>query len=105
MFALVLLGFAVLWWDHRFRKDPTPQLLADQIELLLTGSYAGSEVDDFETQSIRDPELKDLHRKSLIVGGLPEEWLKLPEPQKAQLREIIHELRNLDKRRKPATSV
>ena len=98
MFALVLVGFAVLWLDHRFRKDPTPQLLADQIERLLTGSYAGWDVDDFEAQSIRDPKLKDLHRRSMSVGGLPEQWLNLPEEQKTELWEIIHELRNLDER-------
>jgi len=93
-----LLGFGVLWLDHRFAKDPTPGLLADQIERLLTGSYAGWDVDNFETQSIRDPRLQDLHRRTMSVGGLPEEWVRLSEERKNQLREIIKELRNLKER-------
>jgi hypothetical protein len=96
LFALVLIGFAVLWLSRRFAKDPTPQTLADQIERLLTGNYAGWDVDDFEMQSIRDPQLQDFHRRCMNVGGLPEEWVKLNEEQKNQLREIIAELRKLD---------
>ena len=98
LFALVLIGFGVLWLDHRFAKDPTPGLSADQIERLLTGSYAGWDVDNFETQSIRDPRLQDLHRRTMSVGGLPEEWVRLSEERKNQLREIIKELRNLKER-------
>lgn len=95
LFAFVLIGFAVLWLNRRFAKDPTPQALADQIERLLTGNYAGWAVDDFEMQSIRDPQLQDLHRKSISVGGLPEEWVKLDGERKNQLREIILDLRKL----------
>ena len=96
LFAFVLIGFAALWLNRRFAKDPTPQALADQIERLLTGNYAGWDVDDFEMQSIRDPKLQDLQRKSLNIGGLPEEWVKLDEERKNQLRGIIVELRKLD---------
>ena len=95
LFAFALIGFAVLWLNRRFAKDPSPQALADQIERLLTGNYAGWDVDDFEMQSIRDPQLQDLQRKSMNVG-LPEEWVKLDEERKNQLREIILELRKLD---------
>jgi hypothetical protein len=94
LFAFVLIGFAVLWLNHRFAKDPTPQALADQIERLLTGNYAGWDVDDFEMKSIRDPQLQDLQHRSLSVG-LPEEWVKLDEERKNQLREVILELRKL----------
>jgi hypothetical protein len=95
LFALVLIGLAVLWLNHRFAKDPTPHALADQIENLLNGDYHGWDVDDFEMQAIRDPLLQDLHRRCMNVG-LPEEWLKLDEEQKNRLREIILELRKLD---------
>jgi len=95
LFAFILIGFAVLWLNRRLAKDPTPQALADQIERLLTGNYAGWDVDDFEMQSIRDPRLQDLQRRSINVG-LPEEWIKLDEERKNQLREIILELRKLD---------
>jgi hypothetical protein len=94
LFALALIGFAVLWLNRRLAKDPTPQALADQIERLLTGNFAGWDVEDFEMQSIRDPRLQDLQRRSINVG-LPEEWVKLDEEQKNQLREIILELRKL----------
>ncbi|MGB9072032.1 MAG: hypothetical protein WCC22_05135 [Terriglobales bacterium] len=103
LFAFVLIGFAVLWLNRRFAKDPTPQALADQVENLLNGNYYGWDVDDFEMQSIRDPQLQDLHRKSITVGGLPEEWVRLNEERKNQMRDIIQELRNLDETRKSAT--
>jgi hypothetical protein len=61
----------------------------------LIGSYAGWDVDDYEMQSIRDPQLRDLQLRSLKVG-LPEEWVNLDEERKNQLREIILELRKLD---------
>lgn len=95
LLALVLIGFAVLWLNRRFAEDPTPQALANETERLLTGNYAGWDVDDFETRSIRDPHLRELHRRCLGVG-LPEEWVKLNEEQKNQVREIIAELRRMD---------
>ena|ERR1035438_127193 len=104
LFAFVLIGFAVLWLNHRFAKDPTPQALADQIENLVNGNYHGWDVDDFEMQSIRDPQRQDLHRRSMKVGGLPEEWVKLSEEQKNQMREIIADLRKLDHARSGGTS-
>jgi len=96
LFAFVLIGFAILWLNHRFAKDPTPQALADQIEHLLNGDYYGWDVDDFEMQAIRDPQLQDLHRRSMKFGGLPEEWVRLSEERKNQMRELIAELRKLD---------
>jgi len=99
-----LIGFAVLWLNRRFAKDPTPQALADQIEHLLDGDYYGWDVDDFEMQSIRDPHLQDLHRRSMKIGGLPEEWVRLSEERKNQMREIIAELRKLDYARRAGAS-
>jgi hypothetical protein len=104
LFAFVVIGFAVLWLNRRFAKDPTPQALADQVERLLTGNYAGWDVDDFEMQSIRDSQLQDLHRKCMNVGP-PEEWPKLNEDQKNQLREIIVKLRALGNARKERLAV
>jgi len=104
LFAFVLIGFAVLWLNRRFTKDPTPQALADQVERLLTGNYAGWDVDAFEMQSIRDSQLQDLHRRCMHVG-LPEEWPRLNEDQKNQLREIIVELRRLGDARKQGRAV
>ena len=73
-------------------KDPTPQALATKSNGCW-GNFAGGDVDDFEMQSIRNPHLQELHRRTLTVGGLPEEWVKLSEDRKNQLRKIIEELR------------
>ena len=99
LFAFVLIGVAVLILNGLFVKDPTPQALADDIERLLTGSYGGWDVDDFESQRIRDPQLRELWRRSMDVGGLPEKWVRLSEEQKSQLREIIRKLRELSEAR------
>jgi hypothetical protein len=95
LFALIFLGIAILWLDRRLAKDPTPTVLADQIERLLTGNYAGWDVDDFEMQHIRNPILKDFHRKCMSIG-LPEEWPKLSQEQKDQLQRVIAELRQME---------
>ena len=96
LFAFILIGFAVIWLNRRLAKDPTPQALADQIENLLNGDYYGWDVDDFEMQPIRDPKLQDFRRRSMKVGGLPEEWARLSEDRKNRMREIIAELRTFD---------
>jgi|SRR5438270_8434725 len=95
LFGMVVIGPAVLWMNHRLAKHPTPQALADEIERLLTGNYGGWDVGDFENQSIRDPQLRDLHRRTLSIGARPEEWVGLDEERKDQLRKIIAELRTL----------
>ena len=99
LFAFVLIGLAVFILDRLFAKDPTPQALADYMERLLTGHYSGWDVDDFEHQRIRDPQLHELWRKSMGVCGTPEKWVRLDEEQKRQLREIIRKLRELGEAR------
>lgn len=94
LFALMLIGVGILYLDSRLAKDPTPDALAEQMERLLTANYTGWDVDDFEMQTIRDPTLKDLHRRSMSVG-LPEEWPRLDEERKSKLWQIIAELRSL----------
>ncbi len=97
LFAFVLLGIAILVLNERLSKDPTPQALADEIERLLTGHYGGWDVDDFEHRKIRDPQLKELWRRSMQVGPhpTPEEWVGMDEEHKDRLRQIIRELRAL----------
>ncbi len=103
LFAFVLVGIAVLVLNRLLVKDPTPQALADEIERLLTGNHIGWDVEDFEHRSIRDPQLRELRRRSMEVGGFPEEWVRLEEGQKHQLREIIRNLRELRDERDAAT--
>jgi hypothetical protein len=93
LFALVLIGVAVLILNVWFAKDPTPQALADEIERLLTGHYGGWDVDTFEHRNIRDPQLRDFWHRTMKIGGLPEEWVRLNEEQKGQVRDIINQLR------------
>jgi hypothetical protein len=95
LFAFVLAGVAVVALNNLLVKDPTPQGLADEIERLLTGKFSGWDVDDFESQRIRDPQLKELWRRSMAVGPAPEEWIGMGEEKKDRLREVIRELRAL----------
>jgi hypothetical protein len=99
LFALVLIGVAVLVLNRLFGKDPAPQTVADEIERLLNGDYYGFAVDSFEHWRIRDPKLKELWLKSMRIGGLPEEWVRLEEHKKSQLRKVTQELRELGQTR------
>ena len=56
LFALALIGVAGLIWSGLAAKDPTSQDLADRMERLLTGKYAGWDIYDFEHLRIRDPD-------------------------------------------------
>jgi hypothetical protein len=105
LFAFVLLGIAVLVLNHWLVKDPTPQALADEIERLLTGKFSGWDVDDFESQRIRDPQLKELLRRTMAVGSAPEEWVGMDEEKKNRMRDIIRELRSLGETRDTAQKV
>jgi hypothetical protein len=55
----------------------------------------GYDVDDYEHLNPKDPRLRELWRKSMVVGGLPEEWVRLDEAKKNELRDIIRSLRQL----------
>jgi len=101
LFAFVLLGIAILVLNEKLSKDPTPLALANEIEKLLTGHYGGWDVDDFEHRKIRDPQLKELWRRSMQAGPhpAPEEWVGMDEEHKDRLREIIRELRALGQAR------
>ena len=104
LFAFALVGVAVLILNRLFAKDPTPRALADEIEGLLAGNFREWDVDDFEHRRIRDPQLRELWRDSMDVGGLPEEWIRLNEEKKKQLQEIICKLRELGEARGRTTT-
>jgi hypothetical protein len=95
LFALVVIGIAIVMLAERTRKDPTPARLADEIESLLTGNYGGWDVDGFEHPGIRNPLLREYWHKSMSLGGLPETWVGMSDAKKDQMREIIRELREL----------
>src|ERR1700690_2779444 len=95
LFALVVIGIAIVILSAWLRKDPTPAVLADEIENLLTGNYGGWDVDDFEHRGIRNPTLREYYLKSMSIGGLPETWVRMSDAEKDQMREIIRQLREL----------
>ena len=95
LFAFALVGVGVLVLNHLLAKDPSPATLADQIEGFLTGwESAGWDVDDFEHQRISNPQLRASWLKSMEIGGHPEDWARLDEERKNQLRELARSLRS-----------
>jgi hypothetical protein len=95
LFALILVGVAVIVVNVLLTKEPTPQEVADGIEHLMNGDNAGMEVDTFEHLRIRDPNVKGLWVRSIAVCGLPETWAALSDAEKDTLRHIIRELRQM----------
>ncbi|MGA9543104.1 MAG: hypothetical protein WBQ85_06035 [Candidatus Sulfotelmatobacter sp.] len=95
LFALVVIGIAIVILAERTRKDPTPAALADEIENLLTGNYGAWDVDGFEHRGIRNPTLREYYLKSMSIGGLPETWIRMTDAEKDEMREIIRQLRQL----------
>jgi len=96
LFAFVLLGTALLFnLLISKRHDTKPQEVADRAERLLTGTSWGWDVDDYEHLNPRDPQVRELWRRSMAVGGLPEKWPQLDEDKKNQLLGIIREVRQL----------
>ena len=95
LFAFALVGVAVLVFGRLLAKDPTPLAVADQAERLLNGTSGGWDVDDYEYLNPREPQLRELWRRTMVVGGLAEECVRLDESKKNELRDIIRALRNL----------
>jgi len=92
LFAFALIGVVVIVLNVVFRKGPTADAIADHAEELLNG---GGDVDSYEHMNPREPNLRDLWSKTMEIGGLPEEWVRLDENKKAELRSIICVLREL----------
>jgi len=69
--------------------------VADRAEQLLNGTFGGWDVDDYEHLNPRAPRLRELWRRTMAVGGLPEEWVNLDSRKKTELREIIAAMRQL----------
>ena len=95
LFAYVLVGIALILLNILITRALTPQEVADRAERLLSGSFGGYEVDDYEHLNPKDPQVRELWHRSMAVGGLPEEWVRLDEAQKNEVREIIRNLRQL----------
>jgi len=61
----------------------------------LNGTYGKWDVDDYEHLNPKNPEMWELWHRTMAVGGLPEEWVRLDEVQKNELRGVIRALRQL----------
>ncbi len=66
-------------------KKLTPQDLADQADRILSGKCRKWDVDSYENTNPKDERLDDLLRRTLAIGGLPEEWVKQTMNRKKQL--------------------
>ncbi len=95
LFAFVFVGIALILVNIITAKPPTPREVADRAERLLNGVYGGYDVDDYEHLNPKDSQLRELWERSMAVGGLPEEWVRLNEAKKNEMREIIRDLRQL----------
>jgi len=94
LFALPLLGFAILFANYLYRPGPTPEALARQIGRLMSGTHGEWAVDDYENLRPRDEQLKVLWEQSLKIGA-PESWAGLNDEQNARMQGIIDRLREL----------
>jgi hypothetical protein len=63
---------------------------------LLNGTYCGWDVDDYEHLHPKREQLKDLWKRTMWIGGMPEEWTRLDEETKNKIREVIDEIRRLE---------
>lgn len=93
LFGFFLVGVAVLILDVLFRKALLPVAVADHAQRLLDGT--GGDVDDYEHLNPREPQLSELWRKTLEIGGLPEEWPGLEGSRRNELHDIIQAIRGL----------
>ncbi|HKH98379.1 MAG TPA: hypothetical protein VJ999_04665 [Candidatus Sulfotelmatobacter sp.] len=96
LFAFLLLGIALVVLGVVTRKQPTPTEVADRAEHLLDGSYGGWAVDDYEHLNPKSEQLRDLWRRTMSIGGLPEEWTRLDDETRSGIREVIAEIRRLE---------
>jgi hypothetical protein len=95
LFAFALIGFVVLVLNYLTAKDPTPLAVADRAEHLLNGTAYGWDVDNYEHLNPREAQLRELWHRTMATGGLPEEWPRLDEIKKSELRDIIRALKQL----------
>jgi hypothetical protein len=95
LFALPLVGVILLLFAILTRQGPTPLELADRAERLLDGDAQGWDVDDYEHANPKDPTLKELWRRTMAVGGLPEQWPTLDSENKNAMREVIRQMRQM----------
>jgi hypothetical protein len=99
LFGLLLVGIALLAIIALKSKNATPQEMAELAEGIVNGTSGAWDVDDYEHWNPKDAEVRTLWNRTMTLGGLPEEWVRLDEAQKNELRSIISTLRQLGNER------
>ena len=69
--AFPLLGVALVFLEAMTRKDPIPADVADRADRILSGTYGGYEVDDYEHLNPKSPKLRNLWEATLCIHRLP----------------------------------
>ena len=77
LFAVPLVGIALLVLAFRMKADPAATEVADWAERLLEGNSRGWDVDDYEHLHPNNQPLKDLWLRTMALGAPPEEWAKV----------------------------
>jgi hypothetical protein len=73
LFALAIVGIAILAIAIRLRKDPSPCQIADAAERILNGLSQGWDVDDYEHLNPREARVRELWSQTMgirIAGGM-----------------------------------
>jgi hypothetical protein len=99
LFWLLLAGIALLAIITLKRKKTTPQEMAELAEGIVNGTSGAWDVDNYEHWNPKDEQARTLWNRTMTLGGLPEEWVRLDEAQKDELRSIISTLRQLGNER------
>jgi len=95
LFGFALVSVALLLFIILTTKKPTAQDVADLADRLLVGSSGNWDVDDYEHIKPKEPQIQELWQRTMTVGGLPEEWPRLDEETKNEMRDIIRKIRQL----------
>jgi hypothetical protein len=96
LFAIPLLGVILLLVAVLADKGPTAAEVANRAERLLNGNYWGWDVDDYEHLNPKSEPLKNLWRRTMSIGGLPEKWTSLDDETKRRMLDVIAEIRRLE---------
>jgi hypothetical protein len=96
LFAYLLLGIVLVVVAVVIRKQPTPTEVADRAERLLNGTCGPWDVDDYEHLNPKGEQLKELWRRTMRIGGLPEKWAGLDDETKSRICEVIAEIKRLE---------
>ena len=95
LFAIPLVGIALLIFNILTKSDPLPNEVADRAERILSGSDGAWDGDDYEHLNPKRPELREAWESTLRIHCSPEEWGRLDEGKKSQLSELIRKMRGI----------